>query len=203
MAKTKLNLSLIKQALRTKQANGRQATSHVKTRGEVSGGGKKPWKQKGTGRARAGSSRSPIWVGGGIVFGPSRERNYKLNLPKKMNRAAIMQLLQYQLDNGSLKVVANLALKEPKTKLALQLLKDHGAEGTVTIITKEVQPELLAGTNNLKTVSVVMADSVSVLDIAHAKTVLVDKAAAQQFGLVEKEVEAKPKAKAKGTTKKK
>lgn len=203
MAKAKLNVSLIKQALRTKQANTRQATSHVKTRGEVSGGGKKPWKQKGTGRARAGSSRSPIWVGGGIVFGPSRERNYKLNLPKKMNRAAITQLLQYQLENGALKIVDKLALKEPKTKLALKLLEEHGAQSTVTIITKEVQPELLAGTNNLKTVSVVLADNVSVLDIAHAKTILVDKASAEQFGLVEKVAESKPKQKSKITAKKK
>lgn len=203
MAKAKLNVSLIKQALRTKQANTRQATSHVKTRGEVSGGGKKPWKQKGTGRARAGSSRSPIWVGGGIVFGPSRERNYKLNLPKKMNRAAITQLLRYQLENGALKIVDKLALKEPKTKLALKLLEEHGAQSTVTIITKEVQPELLAGTNNLKNVSVVLADNVSVLDIAHAKTILVDKASAEQFGLVEKVAESKPKPKSKITAKKK
>lgn len=195
MAKAKLNLSLIKQALRTKQANSRQATSHVKTRGEVSGGGKKPWKQKGTGRARAGSSRSPIWVGGGIVFGPSRERNYKLNLPKKMNRAAITQLLQYQFAEGALKIVAKLALKEPKTKLALALLKENGAEGTVTVITKDVQPELLAGTNNLKNVSVVLASNVSVLDIAHAKTILVDNDSAGMFGLVEKTVAAKPKSK--------
>lgn len=203
MAKGKLNLSLIKQALHTKQANTRQATSHVKTRGEVSGGGKKPWKQKGTGRARAGSSRSPIWSGGGIVFGPSRERHYKLNLPKKMNRAAINQLLKYRLENNTLQIIDTISLKEPRTKLALAFLAEHNAiNKSTTIVTKQLQPELLAGTNNLKHVSVVLADSMSILDIAHVRVLLMDKSSAEHFGLVEKPAEV-TKPKKTTTTKKK
>src|SRR5512133_3582557 len=105
---TRLNISLIKQAVLAKQANRRQSTSNTKTRGEVRGGGKKPFKQKGTGSARAGSRRSPVWVGGGIVFGPTKDRNFKLRLPKKMARQAIAQALDLFNKDGNIKIAASL-----------------------------------------------------------------------------------------------
>lgn len=185
MAKSKLNISLLKQALQIKQANVRQTTSHVKTRGEVSGGGRKPWRQKGTGRARAGTSRSPIWIGGGIVFGPSKDRTYKRHLPRKMNQAAIAQYIEHLQSEKMLTVVDSLSIKEPRTKLALQLLKDNGIENEkVLLITEKIEPELLAGTGNLKNVSVIVAGNPSILDYVAAKKVLVEKGAAKNLGLV-------------------
>ena len=194
--KPTLNKPLIKQAVVAAQANRRQGTSHVKTRGEVSGGGKKPWRQKGTGRARAGSSRSPVWVGGGIVFGPRKERNHKLAFPKKMARMALDQLLNYFKDNDQLTVVASLALKEVKTKLAIKLLTDNAAEGKkTTLVTAEIQPELVLSMRNIPGVKVVENRNLSILDVAQVQLILIDKAAAESRGLLVKE--AKPKAPAK------
>lgn len=185
-----------------KHAKSRQATSHVKTRGEVSGGGRKPWRQKGTGRARAGSSRSPIWVGGGIVFGPSRDRNYQLTLPKKMNRAALKQLLEFLLQEKKLRVVESLAVKEPKTKLALDLLAKNEVSATeVALIVKKIEPELMAATNNLSGVNVITADTVSLLDVVYKRAILVEAAAAEQLGLAV--AEKAPKAVEKKTPKSK
>lgn len=203
MTKNKLNISLLKQALRIKQSNTRQATSHVKTRGEVSGGGKKPWRQKGTGRARAGSSRSPIWIGGGVVFGPSKERHYKLHLPKKMNRAAIDQYLNHLQSEDKVIIVDSLHIKEPKTKLAVKLLKDNQVDGKkVLLITAKLQAELLAGTSNLQGVTVVEATNPSLTDLIGIHVVLIEKDAAKTLGLEVKEVKATAKKVTKAPTKK-
>ncbi|MEK7123272.1 MAG: 50S ribosomal protein L4 [Patescibacteria group bacterium] len=120
----KLNMDLIHQALIAQNANKRTAVAHAKGRGEVRGGGKKPWKQKGTGRARHGSIRSPIWKGGGVTGGPTNERNFSLKLNKKMKRQAIFSILSSKLAGGDLLVVDKLEFKSPKTKIAAGSLKD-------------------------------------------------------------------------------
>lgn len=177
--KTTVNIDLIKQATLTKLANKRQATSATKTRGEVRGGGKKPWRQKGTGRARAGSSRSPIWVGGGKVFGPNKDRNFKARLPKRMHQAAFRELLM--LRQPDIKVVASLALKELKTKAALALLKKHDLTGELLLVTEKVQPELLVATNNLPNVAVTTTTSLSIGDLMSTRTVVMEQAVFNKY----------------------
>jgi len=173
------NISLIKQAVLTKQANKRQATSATKTRGMVAGGGKKPWKQKGTGRARAGSSTSPVWVGGGRAFGPNSDRNYKTRLPKRMQKAAFAELLT--LNKDRIKAVPSLAMKEMKTKSALELLKKHGLEGRILLVTEAMQPELIIATNNLKNVSVVVANELSIAHFIDDGTVVMEQAVFDKY----------------------
>lgn len=157
------------------QANTRQGTSHTKTRGEVSGGGKKPWKQKGTGRARAGSSRSPIWVGGGITFGPSKERNFKQVLPKRMAQKAKSELWQLLKNENRVIGVQPMHLNEPKTKLAVNLLLDIKPKGKTLLVTKAIEPELILASSNIPNVEVKPLDQVSILDLANYQTLVMEK----------------------------
>jgi large subunit ribosomal protein L4 len=188
MAKTSINTSLIKQAVVSAQANQRQDTSHVKTRGEVRGGGRKPWKQKGTGNARAGSRRSPIWAGGGITFGPRAERNHKQLMPVKMMRSAIAQLFSYLYEKKELVIVDTLAIIEPKTKLAVKILADNNATGKkLTLITNETEPELVLACRNIPNVTVIENRNVSILNLSNVRLVIMDKASAVSRGLVKAE----------------
>ena len=109
------NPDLVAQVLNVYMSNQRKGTAHAKTRGDVSGGGRKPWKQKGTGRARHGSRKAPIFVGGGVAFGP-RPRDYSLKMPKKMKKAALFSALSYKQNNGEIKVVRGFEKLLPKTK---------------------------------------------------------------------------------------
>ena len=113
---------LIHQVIIGMQSNKRQGTAHTKDRGEVRGGGKKPWKQKGTGRARHGSNRSPIWIGGGVTFGPTNEKNYKKVLPKKIRKAALLSILSAKAKDKDILVVEGIEIKEPKTKIIKPIL---------------------------------------------------------------------------------
>src|SRR5690554_5455603 len=112
----------VKEVIVAINANNRLGTHSTKTRGEVSGGGKKPWRQKGTGRARAGSTRSPIWVGGGVVFGP-RPRSYSYRLPKKARRAALKSALSAKAAAGNILVLDQLSVEQPKTKVMVNMFK--------------------------------------------------------------------------------
>ncbi|MEX1052119.1 MAG: 50S ribosomal protein L4 [Patescibacteria group bacterium] len=191
MAKTAINIPLVKQALLARQASKRQGTSHVKTRSEVSGGGRKPWRQKGTGRARAGSNRSPLWVGGGITFGPRKERNYKVALPKKMSRQALLQLINHLNDQNRVIVVKSLALTEAKTKAALKLLGSHNLIGKKTIlVTEKIEPELVMAARNLKGIKTVVASNLSILDLS-AGVIVAEEAAAKTWGIVKAAPSAK------------
>ncbi|MCR4277469.1 MAG: 50S ribosomal protein L4 [Candidatus Berkelbacteria bacterium] len=170
-----VNKILIKQAVLAMQANQRQSTSHTKTRGEVSGGGKKPWKQKGTGRARVGSSRSPIWVGGGVTFGPSNKQNFKQVLPKRMAKIAKEQLWQlFKIENRVLSV-PKLHLAEPKTKLAVKMLSEVNPKGKTLLVTKSIEPELILAISNIPNTDVKPLDQVSILDLAFYKTLVMEK----------------------------
>ncbi|MEX0594517.1 MAG: 50S ribosomal protein L4 [Patescibacteria group bacterium] len=191
----KVNTALIKQALLSLQANSRQATSHVKNRAEVSGGGRKPWRQKGTGRARAGSNRSPLWAGGGITFGPDKNRHFKQHLPKKMARKALIELLNYLKDEKRLIIVKTLSLNEAKTKSAQKLLSDNGVTGKkVTLVTEKIEPELVLATRNLRGIKTVTVIDLSILDV-NAGVTLVDEGSAKSLGLVKTETVKKTSAK--------
>ena len=120
----KMSEALIHQAVVAQMANERQVIAHTKGRAEVRGGGKKPWKQKGTGRARAGSSRSPIWIGGGVTFGPTKERNFSKKINKKMKQKALLMAISDRVKNGEIIVLDNLDTEEFKTKVFDGILKN-------------------------------------------------------------------------------
>lgn len=119
----KAKIGLLHEVVRGMTANDRQVLAHTKTKGEVSGGGKKPWKQKGTGRARHGSIRSPIWRGGGVTFGPRKDRNFKVKINKKTKKLAFLMALSEKVKDGALLLLENFNLETPKTKLVGSLLK--------------------------------------------------------------------------------
>src|ERR1700735_2118007 len=111
------NAALVKQVIDAQLANRRSPWAHTKTRGEVSGGGKKPWRQKGTGRARHGSTRSPIWVGGGVAHGPRNDRDYSQKVNKKMKQAALFAAISRKAKDGEVKIFETLSIEAPKTKM--------------------------------------------------------------------------------------
>jgi len=177
MIRTTLNRALIKQVVLAKQANQRQGTSHTKTRGEVAGGGRKPWKQKGTGRARAGSNRSPIWIGGGIVFGPSSDRNFKQRLPKKMARRALLELMDHAKGEGRVIMEKTLVLAAPKTKLVIALIAKHKvANRPILFITEAIEPELILASNNLPKTRVTQRVDLSVLHLINEPMIFIEEA---------------------------
>ncbi|MEJ0072985.1 MAG: 50S ribosomal protein L4 [Candidatus Saccharibacteria bacterium] len=167
------NHQLIRQAYDTYLSNGRINLAVTKTRGLISGGGRKPWKQKGTGRARFGSSRNPIWRGGGIVFGPTGEENYTKKLPTSSKRLATRQALSLANAAEKIVVIEKLASREGKTSEIVKLLAKVGAKRTVLIVVTEKTPELIRAVSNLSDVKLVAATYVNVYDIMNADTIVV------------------------------
>ena len=155
------------------QANMRQDTAKTKKRDEVSGGGKKPWRQKGTGRARAGSNRSPIWVGGGTVFGPTGEQNHKIKQNRKEHNLALRSAWSSMVKD--LIVVDKLEV-EPKTKALVKVLKDLKAEGKVLVVLSEENENLFRAGSNIANVVLTGVDNVSVFDLLYFDKVVLDKA---------------------------
>jgi len=166
------NHQLVRQAYDTYLANGRENLAVVKTRGLVSGGGRKPWKQKGTGKARFGSSRNPIWRGGGIVFGPTGEENYSKKLPTATKRLAIRQALSLANQAGKIAVVEKLASKEGKTAELVKLLAKLDARRNVLLVVTEKTPELIRASSNLSEVKLVSATYVNVFDAMNADRII-------------------------------
>ena len=162
------NHQLVKQAYETYLANGRDNLAVVKTRGLVRGGGKKPWKQKGTGRARFGSTRNPIWRGGGIVFGPTGLENYSKKLPVATKRVALRQALSLANQSGKFIVVEKLASKEGKTAEMVKLLTKIGVTRDALVVVDSKSPELVQATANLQNVMLVTANYLNVFDIMNA-----------------------------------
>jgi len=146
----KTNTDLIHQAYVTQLANERQVLAHTKTKGEVRGGGRKPWRQKGTGRARVGSNRSPIWIGGGVTFGPLKDRNFKKDINKKMKQKAIFMVLSDRVENGKMVVVDEFKMEEFKTKEFVKILGSLENK----IGSNEAQKRSLLVVNNIKDVKV-------------------------------------------------
>jgi len=162
------NHQLLRQAYDAYLANGRDNLAVTKTRGLVRGGGRKPWKQKGTGRARFGSSRNPIWRGGGIVFGPTGEENYTKKLPVAAKRQAIRQALSLASKSDNVVVIEKLASKDGKTAELAKLLARIDAKRGVVLVVTEKTPELVRAAANLGSVSVVSATYLNTFVILNA-----------------------------------
>lgn len=163
--------------VQSQRAAMRQGTASVKDRSEVRGGGKKPWRQKGTGRARHGSSRSPIWRSGGVTFGPT-PRTYRVKLNQKVRQLALRSALSFHVKNNTLIVLDALNLEQPKTKEFKAMLNATGVEGKVLVVAKEFSENLALAARNIPTVQFSLASHVSTYDILNAKTLLLTKDAA-------------------------
>lgn len=165
------NHELLKQAYVTYLSNGRENLAVTKTRGLVSGGGKKPWKQKGTGRARFGSSRNPIWRGGGIAFGPTGEENYTKALNTKAKRQAIRQALSLKAD--AVKVIESFDVKDGKSSVAAKLLAKIEATGRVVVVVPTKDDMAERSIRNLQNVKIVTAQYLNVYDVLNADSIVI------------------------------
>ena len=167
---------LVHQSVRAEQAARRRGTAATKTRGMVSGGGAKPWRQKGTGRARAGSNRSPIWTGGGTVFGP-QPRSYTFKVNRKEQRAALRSALSLHAERGSIAILDASAFETPKTRKALELLDGWSQpRPTLVVLTAEESAAALSF-RNLARVAVLTSESVGVTDLLGAASLVVSEPA--------------------------
>jgi large subunit ribosomal protein L4 len=189
----KWNAALVKQVLDAQAANGHEPWAHAKDRSEVRGGGRKPWRQKGTGRARHGSTRSPLWVGGGKSHGPRNERDYSQKVNKKMKRLALFSTLSQKMKEGELKVFENLAVEAPKTKMLAEALRGllamkKTAKRFDALLVVSSAPagggsasggnaNLFRASSNLQKAKALDATSLNVYDVLNHKNLLVDQAA--------------------------
>jgi large subunit ribosomal protein L4 len=171
-----VNEAAIHQAVRRQQANERQGTHQTKTRGDVSGGGKKPWKQKGTGRARQGSTRAPQWRHGGTVFGP-HPRSYEQKMPRKQRRAALRGALTVKQQEGAVRVVEELALEEPRTAVLAGLFDSLGAGARTLFVIREHDLNLEKSTRNLASVKTILASNLNPEDVLIADTLVFTRSA--------------------------
>lgn len=154
----------------------RQGTADTKTRSEVSGGGRKPWKQKGTGRARQGSTRAPHWIKGGIVFGP-HPRSYSKKMNRKERRLALKSALSYKVLDKELVVVDSFIAETNKTKDMKNILKNLNAEGKTLIVVEELSDNVILGTRNLANIVLLEASEINTLDIVAADKMIITEAA--------------------------
>ena len=174
-----VNEALLHQAVVMYMNNQRQGTASTKTRGEVRGGGRKPWRQKGLGRARHGSIRSPIWVGGGVVFGP-KPREYRQSMPKKARRAALRSALSAKVRAGELIVLDDLQLGQPKTKEMANVLKRLSAERKPLIVLGERNRNVELSARNLPGAETAQAEDINVYQVlAHDRLVMTRAAVAK------------------------
>ena len=162
-------------AVQVEQSNARQATAKTLVRHEVSGGGKKPWRQKGTGRARAGTTRSPIWVGGGTVFGPVGNQNYKISQNKKEHMLAMKSALSLKVKEGLI-VVDEIKFDTKKTKDFVKMLDALKVSSKALLVVEEITENIFACTRNVGYVKTVTPDNVSVLDLMNVDTLIMSKA---------------------------
>ena len=172
-----VNEAVLHQVVIAQLAGRHLGTSNTKRRGEVSGGGKKPYRQKGTGRARQGSIRSPQYTGGGVVFGP-HPRSYVQRLPRQMKRLALCGALTAKLDDGAIRVVDAFGMEAPKTRNVIDILAALGrSEGRVLIVAPGTDETLILSARNLPGVEVIRADSLNVVALLNADTVLIEQPA--------------------------
>lgn len=182
----KMNHDLVHQAIVAQMANSRQVIAHTKGRGEVRGGGKKPWRQKGTGRARHASIRSPIWKGGGVAFGPTKERNFEKKINKKTKRKALFMALSSKVTDKELMLLDSLKLNAPKTKEALSVI--NGLSGkmvgyknmkkkrdSILFVMPEKDKMILQAVNNLPFIETTDAKSLNVRDLLEKKYLILLK----------------------------
>ncbi|MDP4108810.1 MAG: 50S ribosomal protein L4 [Bacillota bacterium] len=174
------NENAIHAVVKNHLANLRQGTQSTLTRAEVSGGGAKPWRQKGTGRARQGSTRSPQWTHGGIAFGP-KPRDYSYRLNKKVRRLAILSALSAKAASGDIIVIENLNLDEIKTKTFAEFLKAVDAERKSLVVTPETRENIVKSARNIKGVKTAVSGVINVYDILNADKFIVDKDAVKKI----------------------
>jgi large subunit ribosomal protein L4 len=175
-----LNEGLIHAAVRNFMANARQGTSATKTRGDVSGAGRKLWKQKGTGRARIASLRSPLWKGGGNVHGP-QPRDWSYNMPKKMRQGALRSALSERVREGRVMLVDGWVLDKPKTKDFIASLKQLGLEGKTLIVDSLDNENLLLSTRNVQSAKVVNSFALNIYDLLYHEKLIISEAAVKEL----------------------
>ncbi|MDD4171447.1 MAG: 50S ribosomal protein L4 [Syntrophomonas sp.] len=168
------NEAVMQQFVKMQLANKRVGNASTKTRAEVRGGGKKPWKQKGTGRARVGSTRNPVWRGGGIAFGP-KPRDYSYKLPRKVRRLALKSALSSKVQDSNIIVVDILTFDEPKTKLMLETLDLLNAAAKTLVITADGDVNVYKSARNIPGVKSLKADYINVFDVLKYETLLMTK----------------------------
>lgn len=174
------NNNIVFDVVTNQQASLRQGTHAVKNRSAVRGGGRKPWRQKGTGRARAGSSRSPIWRGGGVVFGPT-PRSYSYKTPRKSRRIAIKSVLSQKVLDNELIVVDALTLDTPKTKEFKAILSNLNVDKKVLLVLENTNDIVFKSARNIPNVKVVSSDNVSVLDVVYHDYLLITQTALDEL----------------------
>ena len=171
-----LNSDLVHQVVLVQQGNRRRKIAKAKDRSEVRGGGKKPWRQKGTGRARHGSIRSPLWKGGGVTFGPRTERVFKKIIPKKMRRKALFMVLSDKAKENFLLILDKLEIEKAKTKLMREILdKLFLKKGSGLLVLPEMQKDIILAARNIPKVQTIQAKDLNVLDLLNYKYVLMTK----------------------------
>ena len=175
------NDQTIYDAVVLKMASTRQGTHKVKTRSEVSGGGRKPWRQKGTGNARQGSIRAPHWVGGGVVFGPTTERNYLKKQNKKERRLALKSALTYKAMDKEILVVDSIVLETNKTKEFIKLLEGLKISGKTLIVVKELTDNLILASRNLSDIKVIESHEINTFDVMNYKNLVITEEAVKML----------------------
>ncbi len=182
---SKWNPTLVKQVVAAQLANARSPWAHARSRAEVRGGGRKPWRQKGTGRARHGSTRSPLWVGGGKSHGPRNERDYSQKVNKKMKRVALFSALSRKMRDGEVKVFDAFALEAPKTKVlasalsAILSMQKRAKRYDVLLVGKADNKNLFRASSNLQKAKAIDAASLNVVDILNHKNLFLEKKAVE------------------------
>jgi large subunit ribosomal protein L4 len=175
------NEALVHQVVTAYQANGRQGTRAQKGRGQVNKSHRKPWQQKGSGRARAGQANSPLWRGGGKIFPSSPDENFAQKVNRKMYRAGIASILSQLVREGRLSVIDSLALDAPKTKLFARKIRGYGLAGTVLVVTEKLDENVFLSSRNLPDVLVLETREVDPVSLVRFNHVLVTKGAVTQF----------------------
>ena len=175
------NLALVHQVVKAIVANQRQPLAHTKGRSEVRGGGKKPWRQKGTGRARHGSIRSPLWKGGGVTFGPTKERKFAQKINKKMTRKAFLSVLSKKASDGELKIMETFDLVDHKTKSLAEVLKKILGNNSAILLAPAGNVNLKLASRNLPRIKNFSSNNVNTHDLLSYKDILMDKKVLEDY----------------------
>jgi large subunit ribosomal protein L4 len=177
----KVDPALVHQVVIAQEANARHPIAHTKTKGEVRGGGKKPWKQKGTGRARQGSTRNPQWVGGGVAFGPRSDRNFTTKVNRKVKQKALFMALSDKVADQKFVVLDGFTYTEPKTKTAAAMIKTLPISRRALMVLPKSDATLLRMVRNLKNVKLVTVNSLNVADVVKHPTLVFWKESVPAF----------------------
>lgn len=188
----KINEDLVHQAMVAQSSNERQVLAHTKTKAEVRGGGKKPWKQKGTGRARAGSSRSPIWIGGGITFGPRKDRNFSKKINIKMKKKAITMVLSDRFAENNLVVIDKFEMKEFSTKKFNELVKNienifpakdevKKPKRSILFVNDGKKEEVVLSSRNLVGFDIINLENINIIDLLKYKNLVITESAVKNI----------------------